>query len=37
MTTYKITLTKTVAKNGKTYFYAQSSKREGKKVRIFIQ
>ena len=34
MTTYKITLTKTIAKNGKPYFYAQSSKREGKNVRI---
>ena len=34
MTAYKITLTKTIAKNGKSYFYAQSTKREGKKVRI---
>jgi hypothetical protein len=31
---YKITLTKSIAKNGKPYFYAQSTKREGKKVRI---
>lgn len=34
MTTYTITLTKTIAKNGKLYFYAQSVKRNGKKVRI---
>ena len=30
----KITLIKTIGKNGKSYFYAQSSKRDGKKVRI---
>ena len=34
MATYKITLTKTIAKNGKPYFYAQSTKRNGKKTRI---
>ena len=34
MTDYKITLTKTIAKNGKPYFYAQSIKRNGKKTRI---
>ena len=34
MTDYKITLTKTISKNGKPYFYAQSIKRNGKKVRI---
>ena len=34
MTDYKITLIKTISKNGKPYFYAQSTKRNGKKVRI---
>ena len=31
---YKITLIKTIGEDGKPYFYAQSSKRDGKKVRI---
>ena len=30
----EITLTKTIGKNGMHYFYMQSEKRKGKKVRI---